>query len=232
MLSATNVAGAPNSYFRRADIWADRWGVPHPNGIEVAEFDRAYLSAMLREGRAGTGVFALRIMWPSMPDALRRLRRIHPSSGNDLAQLTSAFGPILFIHLSREDKVAQAVSLVRAEQSGLWHLNADGSVLEGGASPLQQPVYNEERIQTLVSELEADDVCWRRFFLDHRIEPVEFTYEQLVAGPQECLLALFDALGQPVDDVRQISIPTAKMSDSISEQWISTFKRRSSPLHQ
>src|SRR3954465_13234856 len=101
MLSATNVAGAPNSYFLRADIWADRWGVPHPNGIEVAEFDRAYLSAMLREGRAGAGVFALRIMWPSMPDALRRLRRIHPSSGNDLAQLTSAFGPILFIHLSR-----------------------------------------------------------------------------------------------------------------------------------
>ena len=35
-----------------------------------------------------------------------------------------------YLHLSREDKLAQAVSDLKAEQSGLWHVFTDGSERE------------------------------------------------------------------------------------------------------
>jgi LPS sulfotransferase NodH len=173
MLWATRAAGRPNSFFRELDIaeWADAWGVPHPHSFDDAAFDRAYLEAMVREGSAQTGIFGIRIMWASMADAERRLGRALGRTG-DLTELFAlAFGQPLYLHVTRKDKVAQAISRVRAEQSGVSHLAADGSVFEGVQSP--RPVtYDRARIATLVAQLEKHDEAWERFFSERAIEPL------------------------------------------------------------
>src|SRR5688500_10944165 len=121
MLAAAGTAGRPNSYFRPEDIvaWADEWGVDHTSGTETAEFDRSYLAAMLRVGSAGTNVFGLRLMWNGVAEARKRLDRALGPDHSLVALLNKAFGAPMFLHLSRIDKVAQAVSLVRYGNGGI-----------------------------------------------------------------------------------------------------------------
>ena len=81
---------------------------------------------MLQEGAGDTGVFGLRVMWGTVGELCERLSPLRPDlSGGAL--LESLFGPLVYVHVSRTDKVAQTISLLKAEQSGLWHVAADGS---------------------------------------------------------------------------------------------------------
>ncbi|HTM77281.1 MAG TPA: Stf0 family sulfotransferase [Devosia sp.] len=228
MLATSGVAGRPHSYYRQQDIayWADQWGVPHPTGIEDAAFDRRYLSAMLQHGSGETGVFGLRIMWGSVAEASRRLAGITDGAADIPAQFGAAFGPVAYIHLSRLDKIAQAVSLVRAKQSGLWHLAADGSVLEGAAAQ-QAIVYDGPRIAAVFSQLQSDDAAWEDFFQTHRIEPLRLVYETMTAAPQEALAQVLAALGRDPDIARDIAVKTARMGNASSREWAERFRAES-----
>ncbi|MBO9590594.1 Stf0 family sulfotransferase [Devosia sp.] len=226
MLYRSGVAGRPNSYFREVDIahWAEDWGVSPAEGIDTPAFDRAYLAAMREAGRAGTGIFGLRVMYSSLADAGRRLARVFGRADTVPAQLEAAFGPLLYIHLSRGDKLGQAVSLVRAEQTGLWHLNADGSVLEG-AEERPEPVYDGQRIAAVLADLEADDRAWDAFFAGHGITPLRLIYEGVTATPQRALAEIFARLGLDEGIALAMAVPTAKMADATSREWVERFRR-------
>lgn len=226
MLARSGLAGRPHSYFREPDIayWAEQWGVALSDGIETAAFDRAYLAAMREAGSAGTGIFGLRIMYSSLVHARLRLERATGTQGEVAELLQAAFGPLLYIHLSRGDKLGQAVSLVRAEQTGLWHLNADGSVLEGGREQ-PEPVYDGVRIGVVLDELESDDRAWERFFAEQGIAPLRLTYEGVTAAPQRALGEIFAALGLDPVAAETIAVPTAKMADAVSREWVERFRR-------
>ena len=217
MLAATGVAGRPTSYFRQEDIeeWAEAWSVPHPNGIETPSFDRDYLEAVRRGGSAGTGVFGLRLMWASVAEASRRLSRALGTDRDVALNLEAAFGPTLYVHVSRDDKVAQAVSRVRAEQSSLWHLAADGSVLEGAAS-LRQTSYDGDRIAEVVAELCSDEAAWRDFFAERGIHPLNLVYEDMAAEPHVALGSILAALDFDPARARGVPVPTVRTSDGES----------------
>ncbi len=229
MLWATKAAGRPNSYYREQDVlhWAEQWGLSHPDGLETAAFDRAYLAAMREAGSAGTGLFGLRIMKASLADASRRLARATDSDA-DLAELFErAFGRTLYIHVTRGDKVAQAVSRLRAEQSGIWHLRADGSVLEGNA--VAGPIsYDRGRIAQFVSELHEDDKGWNAFFANRGIEPLRLSYETTMADPQAALGNVLSALHLGPDLARTVPVITAKMGDETSKDWVERFREETS----
>lgn len=228
MLGATGVAGRPHSYFRQEDIadWAEAWGVQHPRSIDSPGFDRAYLSAMRREGSAGTGVFGLRLMWESAGEASKRLNRALGTDQDISRSLEAAFGPTLYIHVSRNDKIAQAVSRVRAEQSGIWHRSADGSVLEGAEAA--QPVsYDGARIAELVRQLQSDDVAWSNFFEERRISPLSLVYETVTADPNAAVESILSALGLDPDIAWRIPVRTAKLADRKSSLWVERFRQES-----
>jgi LPS sulfotransferase NodH len=226
MLAATGISGRPNSYFREQSIahWADRWSIDRANGIDSPEFDRLYLPAMLEAGTNGTGMFGLRLMWGSAGEAIRRLERINGGPADLAAQFETAFGPTLYIHLSRSDKVAQAVSLVRAEQSGLWHLAADGSVFEGTASP-QPNVYDGRRLAEVVGELKSDDAAWDDFFTSHGIEPLRLVYETMTPDPHAALATILAVLGRDPQIAKGVSVRTTKMASSESQEWADRFRQ-------
>jgi trehalose 2-sulfotransferase len=225
MLISTGIAGRPNSFFRQQSIadWADRWDVDRTHGVDDAEFDARYIPAMLQAGAGGTGIFGLRLMWPSVGEAIRRLVRLNGGPADLAAQFETAFGPTLYIHLSRRDKVAQAISLVRAEQSGLWHLAADGSVYEGTAAP-QPNVYDASRIGEVFAELNRDDAAWEAFFAGHQIKPVRLAYETMTANPQAALASILAALGLDAEVAKDVSVGTAKMASGTSREWADRFR--------
>jgi LPS sulfotransferase NodH len=175
LLTATGVVGKPASYYRREDIgeWAEHLGVPPGKG---AAFERAYLEAVRRKGTGDTGVFALRLMWPSLAELSARLALLFPGLASDVARFERAFGPPLYLHLSRRNKVAQAVSRLKAMQTGLWHLAADGSERERTAPP-QAPRYDGDRLAAFAAEAEAADTAWTAWFAQQSITPLRIYYE-------------------------------------------------------
>ena len=223
LLTATGVAGRPASYYRAEDIayWAERMGVAFGEG---PAFERAYLNSVVQRGTGGTGTFALRLMWPSLAELMARRELVFPGLADDSARLEAAFGAPLYVHLSRRDKVAQAVSRLKAHQTGLWHMGADGTERERTA-PHQAPGYDHERLAGFVAEAETADAEWNRWFAQHGITPVRVSYEDVAADPRAALARVLVALGRDPALAQSAEIRTAKMADAESRAWVERFER-------
>jgi LPS sulfotransferase NodH len=227
LLSGTGIAGQPQSYYRREDIadYARAWGVSSPDVIGDEAFERNYLEAVRRAGTAQTGVFGLRLMWSSVAELSARLGAICTDPLDDAARFELAFGRPLYIHLSRRDKVAQTVSLLKARQSGLWHRAVDGTERERTAPPAPF-VYDVDRLAGLVEELETDDAAWNGWFSRFGIEPLRLTYEGLAADPQRVLAQVLSALALDAAIAASVDVRTAKLADETSLEWAHRFSEQ------
>jgi LPS sulfotransferase NodH len=225
LLSGAGIAGRPQSYYRREDIpgYAREWGLSSPDAIGDEAFERSYLDAVLRAGAGQTGIFGLRLMWRTVAELSERLSAIHPGPLDDAARFALAFGKPRYIHLSRRDKVAQAVSLLRAQQGGLWHRAADGTERERTAPPAAL-AYDADRLAGLVEELETDDAAWNEWFSRHGIEPLRLTYERLAAAPRVELAQVLSALGLDARIAASVDARTAKLADQTSLAWAHRFR--------
>lgn len=217
LLRDSGVAGHPKSYFHQQDL--DKWRAGLGLTSDTSRPD--IFAAAVAQGRGDTDMFGLRLQRHSAPFFLDQLRDAHPDAPTDKAAVQAQFGSTRFLYLHRADKVAQAVSLVRASQSGLWHRNADGSELERSAPP--QPLhYDQAAIEQEVETVKAYDTAWEDWFAEQAITPLRLDYDTLSADPAATLtqtLAYFDLpQGAPVQPA------VSKLSDSISANWIARFK--------
>ena len=233
LLADTGVAGRPDSFFRRQSIpwWAHHLNLSVAEWGDEHEFDRSYLTAVQQQGSGGTQVFGMRLMWESVGALSKRLELHYPGLPSDSARFRTAFGPPFYVHLSREDKIAQAVSLLKAEQTGLWHVAADGTERER-VKPGQAPVYDAQGLSEQVAELEGHDAAWASWFARQKIQPVRITYEALSTEPLTTLAIVLTALGQDPTIAGTVEPRTAKLADSESREWAARFRteRRSRVL--
>lgn len=227
ILAGSGVAGRPNSFYRRESIvdFAEHFGVPATDGIEGKAFDRAYLDAVRREGKGGTAVFGVRLMWPSVAEASQRFARLFPGLSSDAARFERAFGKQTFLFLSRADKVAQAVSRLKAEQTGLWHRAADGSERERSFPP-RPPAYDGERLEHFIAETLAHEAEWRRWFHAEGIKPLSLTYEELSANPRAVLADVLSSLGQDPRRAAGVEVKTSRMADAESLAWAERYRAK------
>ncbi|GAA6179767.1 Stf0 family sulphotransferase [Shimia sp. NS0008-38b] len=229
MLHATGVAGKPKSWFHRPSLedWATRMQIPH-NGMPETQWLKEIVDAAVLKGRADTDVFGLRLQGHALDFFFQKLALLFPESPTDLDRITCAFGPTKFIYLTRTDKVAQAVSLVKAEQSGLWHKNEDGSDLE--RSPGQEPEtnkdgYDAKALSDAVKKLQSYDDAWRSWFALASVQPLTLTYETVARAPQRALKQVLGHIGLPPEAARNVTADTMKLSDKESEAWIARYRK-------
>ena len=225
LLASTGTSGDPHSFYRRQDLpeWAEEWKLPARDTMGELEFDVAYLDAAITAGKGGTEIFGLRLMRENLDELSAILDRIFPGLASDAARFGRAFGRILYIHLSRENKLAQAISLIKAQQTGLWHIAPDGTEIERVA-PAQEPHYDFERIKGELAELEAYDTAWNVWFARQDIAPLRIGYERLASNPAATLISICEALGvQPprTDDIRP---GVARLSDATSLDWMRRYR--------
>ena len=225
MLRQTGVAGKPDSFFRQKSLleWCASWRVAGPINPKDLEFTRRYFNAMRKEGRGGTNVFGLRLMGPDLEDAQMWLRRLYPGQHSDHARFTAAFGPLRYIHLSRHDKLAEAVSYTRAEQTGLWHSKPDGSDLERIA-PTASEGYDAAALTARMNALIEFDAAWSCWFEAEGIRPLRISYEALADDPQAVLGEVLNHIGQNPNLSAQIQPGVRKLADETSAAWIARYR--------
>ena len=217
LLKATHVAGKPESYFRSQDIEArvERWNIRKPDG----SFDfRDFLNCVLESGRTDNGVFSARIMWGTMEELTDNLRSIG-MTGGDRDVLSEAFGSIKFVYLERQDLVAQAISRLRAEQTGVWHIKSESN----RESARHYAHYDHRAIQRFIDESKNHIHEWNRWFRQNDIVPWRLSYEDLDLGGEEETRRVLQFIGvEPPDS--PIKTSNVRMADSTSQEWAERFR--------
>lgn len=228
LLDSTGVAGHPQAYFRSPDevAWAERWGIAHtPQGaLDYGEFVRAALVA----GRTGNGVFGAKLMWGTHVELTGRLAVLHPElAGDELRLLEGEFGRrVRFVHLRRDDILAQAVSWLRADQTGVWFIGGKGEIGGGGGDVDAQPRFDRDAITRIMRTIEEHNAGWERWFEAYGIQPYRIRYEDLAADPQAVTHGVLDhlGLGLTLPAGRQITPSHQRQADRLTEEWIARYR--------
>jgi trehalose 2-sulfotransferase len=221
LLESTGVAGHPASYFRRTDeeAFATQWDIPRPSdgGPSYAGF----LEAALAAGTTDNGVFAARIMWGTLDELVGRLRTMFPDlAGDDLDLLNRAFARPRFVYLRRDDVLGQAVSLLRAEQTDVWHNVA-------GSKPRRlepEPLYDFERIRKMIRTIEDDNAAWRDWFASVGIQPYSVVYEDLEADQEGTTRGILQFLELELPPSRTIVGRHNRLRDQLSAEWVERYR--------
>jgi LPS sulfotransferase NodH len=235
MLAASGIAGRPSEHVEElrkrgrpnepreyfADV-EDRSvlellpasGPPRPHAGAIEE----RLAAMIAYATTANGVFGTKVMWSYLADLQERLAEL-PGFGRlqDAERLAGLLGDVRYVHVRREDHVAQAVSLWRAVQTRAWRAETDDAV---------EPVYSFSAIEHLVHELERHDVAWERWFDEQAIEPLQVRYSALAEDPSRVLQETLDFIG--VGDQAHPEPPSPSLrrqSGAQSREWADRYRR-------
>lgn len=225
LLAATDISGKPESYFHTpsADNWAKTLDLTLTDAASEQEAIADIFEAVRAKGRGNTSIFGLRLQRHSVDYFLQKLAKLHPDNPTDLLRFEAAFGRTAFIHLTRMDKVEQAVSYLKAEQTGLWHQAPDGTELER-ISPPAPPQYDAAAIQERYDRFQAFDRGWTRWFTAEGIHPIRITYEALSADPIGTLRDLLDQLGLERMAASGVTPMVAKLADHTNADWATRFR--------
>jgi LPS sulfotransferase NodH len=189
--------------------YADQWGIARSadGGFRYADYLREALAA----GRTGNGVFAARIMWETLDELVTALRTLHPDvPGGGVSLLRHAFGRVRFVYLRREDVVAQAASLLRAEQTNVWH------------DPVQETKPEPDREAEF--DFDQHNAAWRQWFSSAGVEPFPVRYDELATDPAGTARRVLDFLELAVPSGRELAVGHRRLADELSTQWITRYQ--------
>jgi LPS sulfotransferase NodH len=199
LLRKTNFLGYPDEFFNEAiTVNAGRL---QPTLIN--QFTHAR-----RDGTTSNGVCGIKIMAEQFADII----------GQTI--LDEWFPIVKWLFLRRRDKLAQAISFDKAEQTGSW------SSLE---EPKHAPVYSRERIDQKLLKLNEQEAFWKIFFLGKKINSMEIWYEDLLNNIPAALQSIATHIGvqPPHNSDTSRSTYFDKMSiqrDKINLRWADLYR--------
>ncbi len=185
LLASSGVAGRPESYFRAQDeqTWATRFGLG--GSYSYGNFVRAARA----HSTTKNGVFGARLMRGTLGELVDRVRPT-TSARSDLDVLQAAFGELRFVHLWREDVLAQAVSWALAEKSNVWQ--APGERRDVVHEP--QP-FDRAMVSKLLTTIDTHNRAWRNWFASVDTQPYDVRYEDLDRDPLRTGAHVLQTLG-------------------------------------
>ena len=157
---------------------------------------------LLRRHRTGhNGWFSLKIHH-------HHYRRFFEAAERD----PSAFlGPLTWVHIQRQDRVAQAVSWVRAKQTGRWIAEQRG---------FGRAHYSHRAISRALHAIDAQEQAWARILEPY--SPLHLCYEDVADDLLSAVNAVLAHCEQP--PVEAVSIPLRRQADPESEAWARRFR--------
>lgn len=185
LLSATKIAGNPGSHFHEPTIgaWLGYYDLREQSFPSEQDAINAIFAAACSAGQGDSEVFGLRLQRGSFQFFTDQLEILQPEKDTDRERFEAVFGATQLIYLKRECHLDQAISLLRAEQTGLWHRNADGSELERN-EPTHVAGYDYGKIQAFVQQAVEQNEEWARWFAEQSIRPITISYDELsLRGP-------------------------------------------------
>ncbi len=180
-----------------------------------------YLASVLAKGTTPNGVFGAKLMWGYLEDFLSYLRDIPAYKDLPVPQLFTIIFPNLhYIHISRRDKVRQAISLWRAIQTWSWRHEPG----EASSRPARELVFNYAAIDHLVQRTLVHEEAWKQYFAENAIQPFTVIYEELTDTYEETALQILQYLKIPLPTALPFGERQMKQqADTLSEEWYKCY---------
>jgi LPS sulfotransferase NodH len=212
-MRSTNALGTPREFFNRPryERLTESWGIPQ------GDLD-AYIKKLHAETASPNGVLAVKLMVRHL-DLLTNQGML-PSEPGRLRNLTQHFGDVVVIKLLRKDKLRQAISLTKAQQTGKW-----GALKEQQSEPFYD---REALIANLVRIVEAE-AMWERELEASQLPPaITIDYEDIPLAREELLLQIAELLELPqaaeiVANRDRGEVKLERQSDDLTEEWYDRF---------
>ena len=205
----TGVLGAPSEVLNPTSelrVLTNRFKASSPSD---------YMTKLLGRRTTRNGVFGMKAHFHHFETFLK-----------DYPRLLEVLAPVSYIYISRQDRVAQAVSMAKALQTNMWT-----SRMEEEQKPALR--YDRDMITKCLADVEQQDLTWREWFRAHAVEPFEVTYDQLTSDPTRVVGRIVALMGVQHDDPEPVNVPPAKkQGDETNEEWISRYERESMALRQ
>ncbi len=207
LLWQTGVLGAPAEYWN----YRSRPGAK-PIGTQMMERLGAsspadYLKKLLACRTSKNGVFGVKAHSFDFKEAIRKFPK-----------LLDLLAPVTYIYIQRQDKVAQAVSMAKAAQTGAWVARADANT--------ENLNYDRDLIAKCLSFLERQDLDWGQWFETNHIEPFVVTYENLTADAARVVRGIVELMDVQNDEREEVHPPALeKQGDETNLEWVERFKQ-------
>lgn len=202
-LAATGHLGFPLEYLNPANLptWERRFGTQGP---------RETLRALWRVRTSPNGCFGLKLHYRQLAGVASTL------PPEDL------LGGAAIIRIRRPDLLGQAISLVRARQTGVW-ISAQ--------APVRQPFYDGDAIAGAIADLSARNAGWEEVLARAGIQPLDLTFEEVVGDPDGAVRRVAEFLEVDLGDRTERSMPQPRrQGDRLNESWRSRFLAEGRPF--
>lgn len=218
-LRRTGVPIQPREFFAALDPtppWVHQLAPLEPGTPDERPAER-WWQDVIAAGLGDNGVWGGKLMLAHVPDLVARARELpHCATCGLDTIMERLLGDARIIFMTREDKVAQAVSMWKALQTQTWRAGT-------AAKRDVEPVYSADAIEYISDELERRDNRWRRWFYERGKPHHTVTYTDLTTDFERAIAGAAAYLGHP--DAAIPAPPVERQGDGTSQEWIDRFHR-------
>lgn len=194
-----------------------RYGLPENVPLET-------LIKQIRAHEKQGDWFGIKIMWDNLVGLLSK--RTDPGFKDaSLKELVAAYFPnAKFVWITRENKTAQAVSLAKALQTGVWEVRPNGPKPVPRDHTLRYSFLGIDEQRQVVADEESE---WANFFEEAGIEPLKISYEAFKDDPPKYIAKIRALMG--LDSTAEAIPPhaekaVAKTHDTTNRTWLEKFQ--------
>ena len=202
LLYESDVMGVPHEYFHIEDVaenLCERWGFTRP--VKTTE----YFDEVLKRRTGPNGVFGLKT----------HFSQIYPLLGQKSVQKLLG-STKSFVHVTRKDVLAQAVSYAIAHQSRSW------STLHTTRADAQ---YDSGLVNQFLEEILMQSLQWQRFFTINKISAIEISYEDILEDPNRVCHQICESMDiKTAHDFSIKKSPLKQQTTTQNTEWIDRFR--------
>jgi LPS sulfotransferase NodH len=207
LLWRTGCLGAPLEYLNFEPAG------PYGFAANSPETQRRLWRSVLRRRCSPNGVFALK----AFPPQLDHLQRNNPSLLEEVLATVLPRGQSRVVFLRRRDRLAQAVSYARADQSGVWRKEQ-----EKAAAPM--PEYSDEALEAAERGIAHQEAGWEQMFEALKIDPLTVWHEDALADGAAVAQSVADYVNVTIEASAAVAVPAVeKQSEGNSREWAERF---------
>jgi LPS sulfotransferase NodH len=166
-LGATKIAGFPKEHLR----------FPSQTLAQNCQFDYVrYLEILMQHQTTENSVFGTKF--------ISHFFQYHYKTNFDFNRLLDKFK---FIYLRRQNKIAQATSILIGQKTNIWHVSSNKKYknYQTQLSQIQVEDSDLEQLHRQHQSILSQERFWERFFDEHNISPLIIEYEHFLKSPEE-----------------------------------------------
>ena len=213
-LKSTGLAGAPGEFFGSNPTWT---GIQPWDASGVVE----YVAELMQRFSTPNGVFGAKLMWPQLIALTHQLRLLPEYRDVRACELPAAVFPNLHvIYLTRRDKLRQAISYLKAWQTGIWLVRQ-----KAAPTTWRETRFDRAGIEHALLRLNGWEGLWETYFQGCGVHPLRLVYEELIEAFEETTIGVLKHLGIPLPTEIVVRAPRiVRQADAQSEEWVRRYQ--------